>query len=261
MDALLQRLVESQTKSNDAITALTTAMQNMAAAQQATPAVPAANVTANVTTTSKAEMWKLIPKPTAFKGKTDSAGARKFLASFILWARDTQEAMNTLDTTTNIWVPDEPKWIRAVLNLMEDEAGAWAAPYIEMLVRLEKAFEDKWEKFDEAFGARFCAVDEAQEAKDKLAALWQGSLSVPDYAAKFQQYAKRTGLSDADLVDKFYAHLTDVVKDALSGTVLPRKTLVEIIASTTQLDVRLRQRAAEKKGKASQGGCSLVKAI
>ena len=107
-------------------------------------------------------------------------------------------------------------------------------------------FNNDWEEFREQFKARFETVDEAVDAKEKLRVLWQGSSSVPEYAALFKELMTRTGYSSADLRDRFYEHLSTRIKDELVNTAHPITSLNELITVASDIDVRVRQHRAER---------------
>ncbi|EEB88902.1 hypothetical protein MPER_13073 [Moniliophthora perniciosa FA553] len=64
--------------------------------------------------------------------------------------------------------------------------------------------------------------------------------------AKFKELMSRTGYSEADLRDRFYDHMSGRIKDELVHTARPIGTLEELIEVAIDLDVRIRQRDAEK---------------
>ena len=73
-----------------------------------------------------------------------------------------------------------------------------------------------------------------------------------EHISKFDQYVQQTGWSDADHRTRFYDGLTEGVKDALTFTDRPTTTLNELKTASHIFDQRIRQRNAEKGGKAAQ---------
>ncbi len=66
-----------------------------------------------------------VAKPLQWDGKQGSTEARHFLAAFTNWAEGSEGAMNAWNASNNRWNKDEPKWIRAILNL---DTCTWALP-------------------------------------------------------------------------------------------------------------------------------------
>ena len=145
---------------------------------------------------------------------------------------------------------------------MQDDAALWATPAIEELTTGNTPFEGSWTQLRQQFKARFETVDEAVDAKECLRILWQGSLTIPEYTACFKELANHTGYSMPDLRDRFYEHLSTTIKDELVHTARPIGTLEELIIATTDIDLRIRQRCAERdreRGK-STGATAAAKA-
>ena len=188
---------------------------------------------------------KAVQKPAPFKGE-QGGEARRFLAAFTMWAMTQGASLNHLDAAGNAVNPRNEQWIRTVLSYMQDDAALWATPAMEELTRGHTPFNNDWNEFRQQFKARFESVDEAVDAKERLRKLWQGSLTVPEYAARFNELAGRTGYSGADLRDRFYDHLSDAIKDELVHTARATGTLEELVTVTADIDIRVRQRRAEK---------------
>lgn len=188
---------------------------------------------------------KAVQKPAPFKGE-QGGEARRFLAAFTMWAMTQGASLNHLDAAGNAVGPRNDQWIRTVLSYLQDDAALWATPAMEQLTLGHMPFNNDWNEFRSQFKARFESVDEAVDAKERLRKLYQGSLTVPEYAARFKELAGRTGYSGADLRDRFYEHLSDAIKDELVHTARPIGTLEELITVTADIDVRVRQRRAEK---------------
>ena len=188
---------------------------------------------------------RAVQKPVPFKGE-QGGEARRFLAAFTMWAMTQGASLNHLDAAGNAVGPRNDQWIRTVLSYLQDDAALWATPAMEQLTLGHMPFNNDWNEFRSQFKARFESVDEAVDAKERLRKLYQGSLTVPEYTARFKELAGRTGYSDADLRDRFYEHLSDAIKDELVHTARPIGTLEQLIPVTADIDVRVRQRHAEK---------------
>jgi hypothetical protein len=186
-----------------------------------------------------------VMRPHPFKGDS-SADARRFLAGFTMWAMTQGTGMNVIDHTGAAVRRRNLEWIRAVLSFMEGDAAIWAAPAMERFADGIIPFDDDWSKFCSEFKARFETVDEEIDAKEKLRALYQGSSTVPEYAAEFNQLGNSTRYSLVDLRDRFYEHLNSQIKDELVHTAHETKTLEQLISVATALDTRIRQHRAEK---------------
>ena len=224
----------------DAMTTLAEAMANLAH-------ISAMSLANNL---SKA---KAVQKPAPFKGEHGS-DARRFLAAYDMWATAQGTALNTVDREGNPVARKDAEWIRAALSYLQDDASIWASPSMEIFASGRVPFDGLWETFRAQFKARFETVDEAVDAKEKLRVLWQGKTTVPKYAAQFKEYMMRTGYSATDLRDRFYDHLTSTIKDELVHTARPNDTLDSLILVATDLDVRIRQRQAEKDREEKRSG-------
>jgi hypothetical protein len=188
---------------------------------------------------------KSVQKPSPFKGEHGS-DARRFLAAFTMWGMVQGTALNVVDQQGNAVDRRDTEWIRAALSYLQDDASIWASPAMEEFANGRVPFDGQWETFREQFKARFETVDEAVDAKEKLRVLWQDSSTVPEYAALFKELMARTGYSSTDLRDRFYEHLSTRIKDELVHTARPIRTLDELITVGSDIDVRVRQRRAER---------------
>lgn len=137
------------------------------------------------------------------------------------------------------WVPCDHKFICSAISFLTDDTAIWATPYMESFIKHVVPFDNDWDKFVAAFKLWFESVDESVDAKEALWALWQGQLTVAEYAAKFKEHAGRTGYSEADLHDHFYEHLSTEVKDALVHTEKPIATLADLEKVAVQVDYRI----------------------
>lgn len=228
MASLIQNQLDLQQSVKDLATAVTTLTNNIGAPQ----------VTVN------APEKNIIQRPAAFKG-TRGVDARRFLAAFTTYAQGAGSSLNIRQPGGG-WHIQHTKWIASALSFLEDDAAIWATPYLEAMGNGQPAFSDNWVEFIKAFKLRFETTDEAVDAKESLRTLWQGTLTVSEYAAKFKEVMDRTGYSIGDLRDRFYDHLASTVKDALVNTERDISTLDKLIEVSVSLDNRIRQRRAEK---------------
>lgn len=203
------------------------------------------SMTALVTATTTSNTSKAVQKPAPFKGE-QGGEARRFLAAFTMWAMSQGSALNVLDPQGNPTRARDDQWIRTVLSYLQDDAAMWATPAMEALTQGNLPYNGDWNEFRAQFKARFETVDEAVDAKERLRKLWQGNLTLPEYAAHFNELAGRTGYSTQDLRDRFYEHLSSAIKDELVHTARPIASLDDLIKVAADIDVRIRQRRAEK---------------
>lgn len=192
-----------------------------------------ASVTAALTA-SKAK--DVISKPEAFKGEK-GLSAKRWLNQFDNWAKEQSDL-----------VANEPKKIRAALNLMVSKAGDWANLYLAKLNKSEPEtiFKDSWTKFVEAFKGHFSSLDEEGVALAQLRALVQGRTdTVSDYAQKFLELSTQTSLSDYDLRQQFVLGITVNMRQLLGiATAVEAKdqqptTLADLIARANRIDVSI----------------------
>ena len=93
-------------------------------------------------------------------------------------------------------------------------------------------------------------MDTTEAAQDALEALKQGKNSMAEYISRFDQYMGQTGWSDADHRTRFYDGLNEQLKDNLAISDRSITLLQELKAAAQILDQHMRQREAEKKGRA-----------
>ena len=194
---------------------------------------------------SNASGAKTVMRPSPFGGGGGD-DARRFLASFTMWAMAQGAGLNVVGAQGELISRRDGEWIRVALSLLQEEAAIWAAPAMEVFEGGHIPFGGMWENFRMQFRARFETANEMVDAKEKLRLLWQDQSSVPEYAAQFKQVMGRTGYSEADLRDRFYEHLGPRIKDELVHTARPIGTLDELVLVATDIDARVRQRRAEK---------------
>lgn len=171
----------------------------------------------------------IVEKPQAFKGDTSEA-ARLFHYAFQVWARGNMRAfaLRNPDGTYQLTaagkkVPDEGAMIASALSFMQGTAGQWARPHLETIADNGIAFQNDWNRFEEAFKSKFEPVDAEAEAKSQLARLKQGSRDFSSYLAEFEMWSPRTGWSQKDLFDRLKAGLNmDYIERLAYFVPLPR---------------------------------------
>lgn len=196
----------------------------------------------NAATTNKST----VQRPAPFKSGTNDA--RRYLQYFILWARVQGSPMNE-GTTVNA-----KHWISAFLSGLEGEAATWASQHLEEMMkyyakdastRTDADFPcgGDWNTFVQEFKTRFFAADDALAAQRELETISQGTRSVADYAAKFQEVSGRTGLSDTDLIVRFNKGLAHKPKEWLTLAYLQKpkpKTLSDLVKAAIEIDFAMR---------------------
>ena len=212
---------------------------------QLTEAIAALTVVSTMQLANTMSGAKIVMRPTPFTGER-GGDARRFLAAFNMWAMAQGSGLNVVDGQGNPIRRRDNEWIRTVLSLMSDDAAVWAAPAMEEFAGGQIPFAGVWENFRTEFRACFETSDESGDAKETLRVLWQGDSTVPEYATLFKQVMGWTGYSAADLRDRFYDHLNGGIKDLLVTTGRETRTLDELIAVASGIDLRVRQRRAEK---------------
>ncbi|EJF61046.1 hypothetical protein DICSQDRAFT_170590 [Dichomitus squalens LYAD-421 SS1] len=185
--------------------------------------------------TARTNSLKAVQKPSPFKGE-QGGEARRFLAAFTLWAMSQGSTLNHVNAMGNAISARDDQWIRAVLSFMQDSAALWATPAMEEIMQGTTPFKGSWMKFRTQFKTRFETVDEAVDAKERLRTLWQGTMTVPEYAAWFNELSTCTGYSKVDLRDRFYEHLTGSIKDELIHTARPIASLEDLITVSSKID-------------------------
>ena len=212
---------------------------------QLTEAIAALTAVSTMQLANTVSGAKIVMRPTPFTGERGGDACR-FLAAFNMWAMAQGSGLNVVDGQGNPIRRRNNEWIRTVLSLMSDDAAVWAAPAMEEFAGGQIPFAGVWENFRTEFRARFETSDESGDAKETLRVLWQGNSTVPEYAALFKQVMGQTGYSAADLRDRFYDHLNGGIKDLLVTTGRETRTLDELIAIASGIDLRVHQHCAEK---------------
>jgi hypothetical protein len=230
-EQLLQDLINTIAQQTTAFSQLGNAIQ---AQVQAGP--PVANVSVSQ------DSANIFRRPDAFKGTVGSE-ARTFLAQFVPWAGSQGTKLNHANGSK-----DHAKWVKAALSNMTDVAAVWATPHLEKYP--VEPFQDtagnpSWDAFVRAFQARFEPLNKKLEAQKAIKLLFQGNGLVAEYAAKFENLAPLTNLSDEDLRQRFYEHLTDHVKDGLALTDKDISTYDLVKSAAMIIDQRLRERRSK----------------
>ena len=179
----------------------------------------------------------VIQRPAPFNGK-GREDARRFLAAFDLWAND-QKALK--DAAGNIVAVN---YIKAFITFLTDDAAIWAMPIMEKLNTNQ--YNKTVDEFKTLFKARFDSIDAKVDAQAKLEMLKQDSLSVPEYAALFNQYADLTNLGDVDKWIRFRKGLNSWILDKLADTEKDHSDLEKLINVATVFENRKKEREAEK---------------
>lgn len=168
-----------------------------------------ANLAGTVTTIANSQGDKkvsVVEKPKTFAGK-DSESARLFRHAFLVWAKNNSNTFALRDAQGNVvstgGVPtlDSNKCISSALSYMTDDAAVWARPHIEKVSAGTPPFPD-WDKFIEAFKAKFEPIDATTEAKNRIQSMRQGKRTFASLISEFETWSPRTGWTDMDLFDR-----------------------------------------------------------
>jgi hypothetical protein len=124
-------------------------------------------------------------------------------------------------------------------------------PYLEDISHGNTPFRADWALFTEVFLKRFAPLDSSESARAALKSIKQGKGSVAEYIANFDQYTSQTGWSDADHRQRFYDGLNEKVKDYLAISDKPSASFIDCRKVAQDIDQRLHQQEAEKKGHTS----------
>lgn len=200
----------------------------------------------------------VVAKPSMFNGNGDLSASRFFLATFVNWAQNQGNQMNTANPAGG-WTRDDQKWIGSVLNFLTDKAQSWALPYLETIGTGKPAYRD-WVEFETAFRRRFEPVDVKTTAQHALEGLSQGKGSVEQYKAKFDEHAPRTGWPDTVLAREFRDGLTERVKDVMINLTYNKEVLDEVYRAAQIAGERIRDRNQEKSGKGRHSTTSSIPA-
>jgi hypothetical protein len=102
------------------------------------------------------------------------------------------------------------------------------------------------------FQAQFESLKKKLEAQKAIKMLFQGNGSVAEYTAKFENLAPLTNLSDKDLRQRFYEHLTDHVKDGLALTNKDISTYLLVKSAALIIEQKLCERWSKARGDPSR---------
>ena len=88
----------------------------------------------------------------------------------------------------------------------------------------------------------FQAADDQTTAQRELDRLTQGNRPVPEYSARFQEIAGRTGLSDIDLISRFKNGLSSESRlwFGMATLISEPKTLAEVVKLANSADFKMR---------------------
>jgi hypothetical protein len=196
-----------------------------------------------------------VMQPLPFRGES-SAAAKRFLSTFTMWAMAQGTDMNVVNEHGVAVRRRDAEWIRSALSFLQGDAGTWAGPSMDQFADGGPPFGGLWANFCRDFKARFESANDEADAKEKLRVLEQGSLTVPEFTARFKELMTRTRYSMHDLRDRYYDRLNERVKDMLLNVMKPQNTLDELIETATEVDARIRRRRTERDAKRGQTGVS-----
>jgi hypothetical protein len=226
LNQLVAGLIASQQVTNNQLGLLTQAIADMSHAI--------------ATASSARSVVNSVYKPLQpFKGQR-GPDAQQFLAAFWVWAAQQPQ------------LQDYKQWIAAVFGYLQDNTAIWATPYLEQQKCGETPFEGSWTKFEEKFKARFMMVDEQYDTRECIKSLKQGSLSVVEYVAKFDEYKDCTGFLPEDLRERLREGLASYIKDAMANSERKTTTYEELVETAQILDKRYQDHWAEKARKQGQ---------
>jgi hypothetical protein len=158
----------------------------------------------------------VVEKPECYKGEVGPQVCC-FLSHFALWAANTGLLLNTLDTTTSQWIPNQDKWITNALSYMAGDAGIWAQPYIGHFTSGKGApFTGDFLKFCEAFNDHFDPLSKKQQVIEALSVLAQGKDTVVVYMSHFKEIASHTSFSNTNLFQQYCMGLSKKIKSAIA---------------------------------------------
>jgi hypothetical protein len=226
--ANLQSLTAAQTTNAQAIADLSQELKVMATALQAVvnnQKAPSITITTHV-----------VEKPECYKGEV-SPQACRFLSHFTLWAANTGNLLNVLDTTNNTWVPAQDKWITTALSYMAGDAGVWAQPYINHFTSGKGApFGGDFLKFHNAFNNCFDPLSEKQQAIEALSVLIQGKDTVVVYTSRFKEITNCMGFSNPNLLQCYCMGLLKKIKSAIAISDCKQDTYQDLQETPVLLD-------------------------
>ena len=138
---------------------------------------------------------------------------------------------------------DDDKILLALSYMKGGTVGPWVKDMAERF-----AAEDlNWKIFITNFKSSFGDPDPAGTAIRKMDLLKQGTHTVDEYVASFNELKKDTGFNDPALVDKFEKGLNQALVDKIYSLPDMPTTLEKWIYWASKLDRQWRQREARKK--------------
>jgi hypothetical protein len=226
---LFEQLTTSQIETHWRLATLTGALKTLADLMTLTQQLHAQPV-AQTTTSVLTSVYK---PPQPFKGHR-GPDARCFLATYAVWAM--QQPQLRLRTSTGKEEANLQKWITACLSYLKEDAAIWATLALKELRKGQDPYSGDWQKFEEVSKLRFETADELHDTCEYIKALFQGTSTLAEYKAKFEEHKDCTGFSDPDLQECFYDHLTPYMKDLLSNTERAKETYNRLVATCMVLD-------------------------
>jgi hypothetical protein len=121
----------------------------------------------------------------------------------------------------------------------------------EALTKGSHLFAD-WNAFVTAFEARFIGRMQEANARRARAQLVQGSGSMAEYQAHFDNLASLTGYSDVDLWERYREGLSNEVKDVLAISNRDVSDLAKLKEGVLAVDKRMHERKDERAAKAAK---------
>ena len=135
---------------------------------------------------------------------------------------------------------DEKK-VLFIVNLLTDEALAWASPYVEVDSHLLHGLD----VFITAMSQVFDDPNRCATAEARLHSLQQGRRSVAEYAAEFRRWVSDTNWNPAAQRSQFRRGLSEAIKDELARLEAP-DDLDDFIQVCVRIDQRLTERRKER---------------
>jgi hypothetical protein len=227
---------------------------NALIAQMAQTTQLLATLVANSNTPRNLDRKDMQAKPKWYNGII-GASARSFLANFALWANVQGTRMNTLHPATATdperWENVPSLWIASAMLFLTGDATTWALPYQESMTKGSDPFPT-WQDFVNAFEARLIGRTQEADARRAMAQLTQGTGTVAEYQAWFDNLATLTRYSDVDLWEQYCEGLSKEVKDVLAISDQDISTLAKLKEGVLAVDKRMRKQKDEKAAKAAK---------
>ena len=135
------------------------------------------------------------------------------------------------------------KKVLFIINLLTEEALAWASPYVEK----DDVVLDNLDSFVTAMNQVFDDPNRCATAEAKLHNLRQGRRSVAEYTTEFRRWISDTNWNPAAQKSQFRQGLSEQVKDELARVESP-DDLEAFIKLCIRIDQRLTERRKERLG-------------